>query len=186
MTDLPPTSAPSLQARYDRATAELEPPFAIVDLDDRSPDDLLRAALMVPAAAFAHPGTAVGEPVELADPPPGLSVDTLRSRLVAGNLTCVLAVEAGRPVGVASTVVAGGVAEVVGVGTVPDRRHRGIGALTTAAVVERARARAADVVFLSAADDDVARLYERLGFREVGRVPEVIGPEAVYIYWRKL
>jgi D-serine deaminase-like pyridoxal phosphate-dependent protein len=33
VTDLPTTSAPSLQARYDRATADLEPPFAIVDLD---------------------------------------------------------------------------------------------------------------------------------------------------------
>lgn len=30
------------------------------------------------------------------------------------------------------------------------------------------------------------RLYERLGFEVVGRVPEVIDGEAVLIYWRKL
>ena len=30
------------------------------------------------------------------------------------------------------------------------------------------------------------RLYERLGFEVIGRVPEVIGDQAVYIYWRKL
>jgi GNAT superfamily N-acetyltransferase len=30
------------------------------------------------------------------------------------------------------------------------------------------------------------RLYERLGFVEVGRVPEVIDGEAVCIYWRQL
>jgi GNAT superfamily N-acetyltransferase len=30
------------------------------------------------------------------------------------------------------------------------------------------------------------RLYERLGFVSVGRVPEVIEGEAVHIYWRKL
>ena len=29
-------------------------------------------------------------------------------------------------------------------------------------------------------------LYERLGFQQVGRVPEVIDGEAVYIYWRRL
>jgi GNAT superfamily N-acetyltransferase len=30
------------------------------------------------------------------------------------------------------------------------------------------------------------RLYERLGFTSVGRVPEVIDGEAVHIYWRRL
>ena len=30
------------------------------------------------------------------------------------------------------------------------------------------------------------RLYERLGFTSVGRVPDVIGDEAVHIYWRAL
>jgi GNAT superfamily N-acetyltransferase len=30
------------------------------------------------------------------------------------------------------------------------------------------------------------RMYERLGFELVGRVPEVIGGEAVCIYWRRL
>lgn len=30
------------------------------------------------------------------------------------------------------------------------------------------------------------RLYERLGFELIGRVPEVIDGEAVLIYWRKL
>ena len=30
------------------------------------------------------------------------------------------------------------------------------------------------------------RLYERLGFEVVGRVPDVIDGQAVYIYWRRL
>ncbi len=30
------------------------------------------------------------------------------------------------------------------------------------------------------------RLYERLGFELVGRVPEVIDGEAVCVYWRRL
>jgi ribosomal protein S18 acetylase RimI-like enzyme len=38
----------------------------------------------------------------------------------------------------------------------------------TARLVEDARERGAAIAFLSAAGDDVARLYERLGFRRIG------------------
>jgi ribosomal protein S18 acetylase RimI-like enzyme len=38
----------------------------------------------------------------------------------------------------------------------------------TARMVEHARERGAELVFLSAADDGVARMYERLGFRRIG------------------
>jgi ribosomal protein S18 acetylase RimI-like enzyme len=62
----------------------------------------------------------------------------------------------------------GDVTEVMGVGTLPSARRRGIGAAVTGRLVEHARERGADLVFLSAADDDVARMYERLGFRRVG------------------
>jgi len=36
------------------------------------------------------------------------------------------------------------------------------------------------------ADNPARHLYERLGFRVVGEVPEVIDGKPVYIYWRKL
>ena len=57
--------------------------------------------------------------------------------------------------------------EVTGVGTLPAARRRGIGAAVTGQLVEDARERGAELVFLSAADDDVARMYERLGFRRI-------------------
>jgi ribosomal protein S18 acetylase RimI-like enzyme len=60
------------------------------------------------------------------------------------------------------------VTEVTGVGTLPAERRRGVGAAVTGRLVEHARERRADLVFLSAADDDVARMYERLGFRRIG------------------
>ena len=44
-------------------------------------------------------------------------------------------------------------------------RRQGLGAAVTAALVEHALGRGIETVFLSAADDDVARVYERLGFR---------------------
>jgi N-acetylglutamate synthase-like GNAT family acetyltransferase len=62
----------------------------------------------------------------------------------------------------------GDVTEITGVGTLPAARRRGIGAAVTARLVGDARERGAALVFLSAAGDDVARLYERLGFARVG------------------
>ena len=45
---------------------------------------------------------------------------------------------------------------------------RGIGSAVTALLAEDARASGATLLVLSAADERVARLYERLGFRRVG------------------
>jgi predicted GNAT family acetyltransferase len=59
------------------------------------------------------------------------------------------------------------VSEVVGVATLPRFRGRGLGAGLTSALVEHAR-QSADLVFLAAGDDDVARVYERVGFARVG------------------
>jgi predicted GNAT family acetyltransferase len=61
------------------------------------------------------------------------------------------------------------VTEVVGVATLPSARRRGIGAAVTGALVAHALASGLGLVFLSAASDDVARIYERLGFRRVAR-----------------
>jgi ribosomal protein S18 acetylase RimI-like enzyme len=57
---------------------------------------------------------------------------------------------------------------VMSVGTLPAARRRGIGTAVTGRLVEHAREHGAELVFLSAADDGVARLYERLGFRRIG------------------
>jgi len=56
----------------------------------------------------------------------------------------------------------------VGVGTLPAARRRGAGAAVTGVLVEDARRRGATLVYLSAADDRVARLYARLGFVRIG------------------
>lgn len=61
-----------------------------------------------------------------------------------------------------------GVAEVVGVATLPAARRQGLGAAVTAALVADLRAGGADTVFLTASSTDVARVYERVGFVRVG------------------
>jgi ribosomal protein S18 acetylase RimI-like enzyme len=63
---------------------------------------------------------------------------------------------------------AGDVAEVVGVATLPSARHRGYASQLTATLAHQAVSAGATLIFLSAGDDDVARLYTRVGFRRVG------------------
>lgn len=63
---------------------------------------------------------------------------------------------------------AGAVAEVAGVATLPSARRRGYASQLTASLARRALQSGADLVLLSAGDDDAARLYSRVGFRRVG------------------
>lgn len=57
------------------------------------------------------------------------------------------------------------VAELTGIATLPAHRRRGIELAITAALTAEVRRRGVELVFLSAADDAVARIYERAGFR---------------------
>ena len=62
----------------------------------------------------------------------------------------------------------GDVAEIAGVATLPSARRRGYASQLTAILARTALQNGADMVFLSAGDDDVARLYSKVGFRRVG------------------
>jgi N-acetylglutamate synthase-like GNAT family acetyltransferase len=93
----------------------------------------------------------------------------LRERLRTGLTAMAVAEhEAEGLLGAGSHQPADDVTEVMGVGTLPAARRRGIGAAVTGRLVEHAREHGAELVFLSAADDAVARMYERLGFRRIG------------------
>jgi predicted GNAT family acetyltransferase len=120
-------------------------------------------------------GIADGRPEE---PAP---VATLRERIAAGRTVLMVAVEHGEPVGVGShhPVVVDGdeVSEVTGVATLPRLRGRGLGAGLASALVAHAR-ESADLVFLTAGDDDVARVYERVGFARLGTTAVATPPDA--------
>lgn len=60
------------------------------------------------------------------------------------------------------------ISEVVGVATLPSARNRGYASQLTATLAHRTLDTGATMVFLSASDDDVARLYTRVGFRRIG------------------
>jgi ribosomal protein S18 acetylase RimI-like enzyme len=74
----------------------------------------------------------------------------------------------GSAVGGGSSQARGDVCELTGIATLPSWRRHGVGALVTRALAEDATAAGATTIFLSANDDAVARVYERVGFRRVG------------------
>jgi GNAT superfamily N-acetyltransferase len=76
--------------------------------------------------------------------------------------------EHGLVVGGGSHGPRGDTTELTGIAVLPRARRRGIGAAITGALVEDAHHRGVRTVFLSAQDDAVARVYERVGFVRVG------------------
>ncbi|MFD9795169.1 GNAT family N-acetyltransferase [Streptomyces sp. NPDC059070] len=137
-------------------------------------DPLLHAALVLPHLAFAAPGTAVGAagPAELAAEIGARAGDgraeQVAGRIRRGETAMAAAFEDGLPLCSGMHNPVGGVTEIVGVGTLPSARRRGLGEAVTGALVRDARGRGASTVFLSAGDEDVARIYGRLGFVRVG------------------
>ncbi|HEX3002799.1 MAG TPA: GNAT family N-acetyltransferase [Angustibacter sp.] len=137
-----------------------------------APDDPdLGIAEAVASVAFgARIGTAVGDagPAErdaaasAADP---ASLTTLRDAMRDGRQARVVARTGEGPVGVGGMQTAAGVAELVGIATLPSARRCGVAAAVTVALARHALDRGHPTVFLSAQDDDVARVYERVGFR---------------------
>ena len=83
-------------------------------------------------------------------------------------------------VAIAAVIVLEGVGYLDNVATFPEARGRGLASTIVAAAIELARESGADRVSLFADPDHeaVVRMYERLGFREVGRLAATRGPVA--------
>jgi ribosomal protein S18 acetylase RimI-like enzyme len=158
------------------------PPTTSVRIMEPDDQELLQA-WAVPGVAFAHPGNEIGragvvERDKLAAVHDPASIDVVRERLRAGR--SVLATVAGPngPLASGSYQHAGGVAEITGIGVLPASRRRGLGAAVTHALAAHALARNTPTVFLSAADSAAARIYTRLGFREIGTAMIAEAPDA--------
>lgn len=95
-------------------------------------------------------------------------LDFLRDRLARRVTVMAAAEDGGGPLAAGSAQPLDDVVEITGVGTLPSARRRGLAGAVTSRLVEHAREHGAQVVFLSAADETVAAIYSRLGFRESG------------------
>ena len=127
----------------------------------------------VPAVAFGYPGTAAGEagPAErdkIAADYDGGTIAMLRERLRSRHSVVAGAFGPDGPLAAGSCQAVDGVAEITGVGVLPSSRRQGLGAAVTALLARDALDCGVQTVFLSASDDAVARVYARIGFREIG------------------
>ena len=148
--------------------AAAEPRARLVEAD--GPD--VAIALAVSDIGFAEPGTgiaAAGVPERDARATDDAIVAFVRNRVRDGR-----SVPAVLDAGAAGVVSSGwhqpldGSTEVVGVATVPAFRRRGYAASVVSALLDDATAHGCTLALLSAADDDVARVYERVGFVRIG------------------
>jgi ribosomal protein S18 acetylase RimI-like enzyme len=182
VVDLAPSLGPAARATglevSELPLMALDQPLAAPAVDARlrrlAPGDpALGASRAVADIAFGAAGTGRGRegPRErdaaLAGFPEA-RLAAVRERMAAGLTVTVVAEDDDGVLAVGSHQPVAGVTEVVGVGTLPAARRRGLGAAVTAALVADARRGGADIVFLSAGSDDVARVYARLGFERVG------------------
>lgn len=105
------------------------------------------------------------------DSEPVIERQWLEPHLVAERVTVALARLDGEPVGTAyalrSDGLAGPAAYVAGVAVIAHARRRGVAGALSSWLLERAFAAGADLAHLHPDDDDAARVYARLGFREV-------------------
>lgn len=139
----------------------------------RADDPDLAVLRAVAEVGFSSPGTQVGahgrEALALAaarQSEGGLA--PLRARLRSGQTVMAVASDAEGPLAVGSHQPIRKVTEIVGVATLPAARRQGLGSAVTHALVSDALQGGCDLVFLSAGDEDVARIYHRLGFRRIG------------------
>ena len=151
--------------------AVTEPGISVRIVSPDEPD--LDRVWAVPAVAFEHPGTATGlagaiERDKLATGHDEGTTELLRERLRSGQSVLAAAFDSDGPLGAGSCQAVASVAEITGVGVLPSARRMGLGGAVTATLAADAQRRGVQTVFLAASDDDVARVYARLGFRRVG------------------
>ncbi len=139
-------------------------------------DPALPAAVAAVEVGFGTPGTAPGAAgVAERDAEVSATLDGLEFRrglIRDGHILWVVAETDDGPIAGGGAVPRATVAELTGIATLPAWRRRGVGAMVTAALTQAAGAVGVETVFLSAGDEEVARVYERVGFRRVASVGE--------------
>jgi ribosomal protein S18 acetylase RimI-like enzyme len=159
----------------DGATIRLLDPASPTFAEDLSASGAVaQLGFGAPARASVVTGTAPAPPAGPAerDAMPPLTqeaVEAQRRRYAAGRFTGAVVETPAEGIlasGIAQRV--DDVAEIAGVATLPSARRRGYASQLTATLARDALANGVDLVFLSAGDDDVARLYSKVGFRRIG------------------
>lgn len=127
-------------------------------LHEDSTDEELAAAINTVNRGFGDEGRDAS-PERIAD---------MRRRIGRGGAN-YLALIGGEAVGVgAYTAPFAGLTELVGIATLPEYRRQGIAAAVTSEMARDAFEEGVRTAFLTAADDDASRVYQRAGFWRIG------------------
>jgi ribosomal protein S18 acetylase RimI-like enzyme len=162
-------------------TPDLAPPAGVtIRLVDADDPDFTRVHA-VAHVGFGAEGTQVG-PQGVAERDAAAAEtkqdrnDFARERARSGYSVSYAAFDETGPISVGTHQPVDGATELVGIATLPIARRRGIAAALTAALVADAQRRGCTTIFLSAGSDDVARVYERAGFRRIGHAGAAEAP----------
>jgi GNAT superfamily N-acetyltransferase len=114
-----------------------------------------------------------------APPPDAAAIDRLRISLAAGGIAVLARIIAtGEPVGAGvCTVPSDGTTEIAGIGVRAAFRRRGVAGAIVARLVQTAVAAGVEVPFLMAAHEAEARIYQRAGFSEIGKILHISRPQ---------
>ncbi|WP_350281101.1 GNAT family N-acetyltransferase [Kribbella sp. HUAS MG21] len=164
----------------------VEHPLLVLERDDFRPvvadarceilsadEEEVRQSRAVAGLAFGEPGTAVGKagPAErdaAAAEMPADVVAALQDRVRRGVAVSAGAFTVDGMVATGTHQPVDSATEIVGIGTLPAMRRRGLGAAVTSTLVSHALDHGVDLVLLSAETDAVAAVYERVGFHRIG------------------
>jgi GNAT superfamily N-acetyltransferase len=134
----------------------------------------LAVSQAVAQVGFRAPGTAtgVGGPSERDALVPELSdaeVADERTRITDGvRFAAIAESPTGGILATGKVQRVADVAEIVGVATLPSARRQGLAAAVTAELARASLAAGAELVFLSAGSEEIARVYAQVGFYRVG------------------
>lgn len=158
------------------------PPPPDVQIRFAEPDDDLATMTAVAMIGFGSPGTGVGKAgieslAQAAASIDSKTIEFARSRIAGRSTRLSVAFIGGDPVASGSHQPVDGQTEITGVACLPAFRRRGLGAAVTSALAVDAGENGVHTICLSAGDETIARVYERVGFRRVGTVAEAVGPQ---------
>ncbi len=171
-----------LLALVGRGTTAILAPDGVEIRLVKADDEEFAKAHAVAGVGFSAAGTQIGpegvnerDERAVAMKPPVL--EFMRDRATRGLSISYAAFDEAGPIAVGTHQPVDGATEIVGVATLPSARRRGIAAALTAALVADALRRGVATVFLGADSDDVARVYERVGFMRIGTTAAAEKPE---------
>jgi ribosomal protein S18 acetylase RimI-like enzyme len=161
---------PILTCAPRQLAASATPGITVRRLSASDSEGDLKVFLQIQAAAFTsgvgETGLALGH----------AEIGRLREELLAGAQRSSIGYLGQDAAGAGSALIAGDVCEIAGVGTLPERRGRGVAAAVSAALAQDHFQRGGALAWLSAGSDAAEAVYRRIGFVRTGALQVTCGP----------